>query len=87
VVFVYLKKKKNVGAPNYSWDREQGDHNSNQLRQIVLKTLSWKKPSQKKTGGVAQGEAPEFKPQYRKKRWGVRGRARIFILGDQEHEL
>jgi hypothetical protein len=36
--------------------------------QIVLETLSWKNPSQKKAGGVAQGVDPEFKPQYRKKK-------------------
>jgi hypothetical protein len=36
----------------------------NKPRQIVLKTLSRKNPSQKKAGGVAQGESHEFKPQY-----------------------
>jgi hypothetical protein len=30
---------------------------------IVLETLSQKNPSQK-AGGVAEGEGPEFKPQY-----------------------
>jgi hypothetical protein len=39
-----------------------------QPREIVLETLSRKIPSQKMTGGVAQGEGPEFKPQYRKKK-------------------
>jgi hypothetical protein len=34
---------------------------------MVLKTLSQKKLSQKRAGGVAQGEGPEFKPQYCKK--------------------
>jgi hypothetical protein len=34
-----------------------------QPRQIVCETLS----SQKRAGGVAQGEGPEFKPQYCKK--------------------
>jgi hypothetical protein len=39
-----------------------------QPRQIVHKTLSWKKsPSQKLAGGVAQGVGSEFKPQYCKK--------------------
>jgi hypothetical protein len=38
-----------------------------QPRQIVRKTLSRKYPSQKRAGGVAQGEGPEFKPQYGKK--------------------
>jgi hypothetical protein len=32
--------------------------------QIVLKTLSGNHSSQKRTSGVAQGEGPEFKPQY-----------------------
>jgi hypothetical protein len=32
--------------------------------QIVLKTLSWKNPSLKRAGGVAQGVGLEFKPQY-----------------------
>jgi hypothetical protein len=35
-----------------------------QLGQIVYKTLSQKYSSQKGAGGVAQGEGPEFKPQY-----------------------
>jgi hypothetical protein len=38
-----------------------------QPRQIVLKTLSRKNPSQKWAGGVAQGIGSEFKPQYHKK--------------------
>jgi hypothetical protein len=37
--------------------------------QIVLETLSWKKPFKKKrAGGVARGVDPEFKSQYRKKK-------------------
>jgi hypothetical protein len=36
-----------------------------QPREIVCKTLSRKKPSQKRAGGVAQGVA--FEPQYGKK--------------------
>jgi single-stranded DNA-specific DHH superfamily exonuclease len=39
-----------------------------QPRQTVYKTLSQKYPSQKRAGGVAQGEGPEFKPQYCKKK-------------------
>jgi hypothetical protein len=35
--------------------------------QIVHETLSQKTPSQKRAGGVAQGEGLEFKPQYSKK--------------------
>jgi hypothetical protein len=30
----------------------------------VRETLSWKSPTQNRAGGVAQGEDPEFKPQY-----------------------
>jgi hypothetical protein len=40
----------------------------NHPAEIVCKTLSRKNPSQKKVGGVAQGEGPEFKPQYYKKK-------------------
>jgi hypothetical protein len=36
--------------------------------QTVCETLSQKNPSQKRVGGVAQGEGPEFKPQHCKKR-------------------
>jgi hypothetical protein len=36
--------------------------------EIVRKTLSWKNPSQKRAGGMAQGVGPEFKPQYCKKK-------------------
>jgi hypothetical protein len=35
-----------------------------QPRQIVRETLSRRKISQKRPGGVAQGVGPEFKPQY-----------------------
>jgi hypothetical protein len=38
-----------------------------QPRQIVHETLSQNDQSQKRTGGVAQGVGPEFKPQYHKK--------------------
>jgi hypothetical protein len=39
-----------------------------QPQQTVHETLSQKNPSQKRAGGVAQGEGPEFKTQYRKKK-------------------
>jgi hypothetical protein len=46
-----------------------------QPRQIVCETLSQKHPSymhqKKKTGGVAQGVGPEFKPQYCKKKFKI----------------
>jgi hypothetical protein len=38
-----------------------------QTWQIVRETLSRKHPSQKRAGGVAQGESPEFKSQYHDK--------------------
>jgi hypothetical protein len=37
------------------------------LEQIVHKALSWKNPTEKGAGGLAQGVSPEFKPQYHKK--------------------
>jgi hypothetical protein len=39
-----------------------------QPRQIVCKTLSRKILHKSRAGGVAQGEGPEFKPQYRQKK-------------------
>jgi hypothetical protein len=39
-----------------------------QPRQIVCRTLSRKILHKNKDGGVAQGEGPEFKPQYFKKK-------------------
>jgi hypothetical protein len=39
--------------------------------QIVLKTLSQKILHKIRAGGVAQGEGPEFKPQYCKKKNGM----------------
>jgi hypothetical protein len=38
-----------------------------QPRQTVHETLSWKKLSQKRSGGVTQGVGPEFKSQYQNK--------------------
>jgi hypothetical protein len=53
--------------PGYSGGRDQEDH----CLQIAYETLSQKYPSQKKKkpSVVAQGEGPEFKPQYRKKKF------------------
>jgi hypothetical protein len=39
-----------------------------QTGQTVHKTPSWKTYHKNKADGVAQGEGPEFKPQYRKKK-------------------
>jgi hypothetical protein len=54
--------------PSYSGGRDQEDRDSSQLRQIVYETLSRKDPSQKRTGGVAQGVGTEFKPSTEKKK-------------------
>jgi hypothetical protein len=40
----------------------------NQPGQIACKILSWKIPSQKRAGGVAQGIDPEFQSQYNNKK-------------------
>jgi hypothetical protein len=45
----------------------------NQPGQIVCKILSQKSPSQKRASGVAQGVGPEFKSQYRKKKFFFQG--------------
>jgi hypothetical protein len=39
----------------------------NQPGQVVLETSSQKTLHKNRAGGVAQGEGPEFKPQYHKK--------------------
>jgi hypothetical protein len=39
-----------------------------QSGQMDFKTLSWKNPSQKKSGGMAEGVVPEFKLQHHKKK-------------------
>jgi hypothetical protein len=53
--------------PSYSGGRNQDDHDlkaqANSSREPILK-ISIKK----RAGGVAQGEGPEFKPQYHKKK-------------------
>jgi hypothetical protein len=55
--------------PSYSGGRDQEDCSSktaqaNSLRDLISKK---KKKSHKRDSGVAQGVAPEFKPQYHKK--------------------
>jgi hypothetical protein len=37
-------------------------------------------PSRKRAGGVAQGEGPEFEPQYHKKKKGKKERAEKMLL-------
>jgi hypothetical protein len=69
VLLIYLKLGAGAHACN--------PHNSGEIRrisvrsqprQLVQETLSWKNPSHKRTGGVAWGVGPEFKPQYHKKK-------------------
>jgi hypothetical protein len=49
--------------------------------QIVCETLSQKNPSQKRVGGVAQGEGPEFKPQYHKKK-----KKQVNVMEDKDRQ-
>jgi hypothetical protein len=51
--------------PSYSGGRDQEDGSSKLARQIVQKALL---ENTKRAGRVAQGEGPEFKSQYRKKK-------------------
>jgi hypothetical protein len=54
--------------PGYSGGRDQEDHSSKPAhRQIVHETLSQKTLHKNRANGLAQGEGPEFKPQYWKK--------------------
>jgi hypothetical protein len=46
----------------------QEDCDSKPTQANSLQDLILKKPSQRKAGEVAQGVAPEFKPQYHKKK-------------------
>jgi hypothetical protein len=46
--------------PSYSGGRDQEDHSSKAVQANSCKTLSWKNPSQKRTGKVAQGVGSEF---------------------------
>jgi hypothetical protein len=48
--------------PSYSGDRDQEDRGLKPAPANSSGDLSWKKPSQKRDGGVAQGVGPEFKP-------------------------
>jgi hypothetical protein len=55
--------------PSYSGGRDQEDRGLKPAQAYNLwvhDTLSWKNPSQKGTGGLAQGVGQEFKPQYHK---------------------
>jgi hypothetical protein len=51
--------------PSYSGGRNQEDHSSKSPQANSLQDpISKKYPPQKRAGGVAQGEGPEFKPHY-----------------------
>jgi hypothetical protein len=54
--------------PGYSGDRSGGSQFEARMGIIVCETLSKKNSSQKRTGGVAQGVGPEFKPKYLNKK-------------------
>jgi hypothetical protein len=56
---------------SYSGGKDQEDRGLKPARQIVLKTLSQKYPTQKGAGRVAQGVGPEFKPQYQQKKKSI----------------
>jgi hypothetical protein len=53
---------------SYSRGRDQEDCGSKPAWQIVPRDPIWKNPSLKRTGGVAQGIGPEFKPSTAKKK-------------------
>jgi hypothetical protein len=54
--------------PVYSGGRDQEDHGLKPAQQTVHETLSYKTLHKRySAGGVAQGDGPEFKPQYCKK--------------------
>jgi hypothetical protein len=54
--------------PSYSEAEIRRTVVASEPRQVVLKTLSQKNPTQKRAGGVAQGVGPEFKLQHAKKK-------------------
>jgi hypothetical protein len=53
--------------PAYAGGRDQEDQGSMPAQANSSQDPILKKPSQKRPCGVAQGEGPEFKPQYHKK--------------------
>jgi hypothetical protein len=54
--------------PSYSEGKDQEDHSSNPTQANSAQDPISKIPITKMTGGVAQGEGPEFKPQHCKKK-------------------
>jgi hypothetical protein len=54
--------------PSYSGGRDQEDQGLKPAQANSSRDPMLKNPSQKRAGGVAQGEGPEFKPQYCQKK-------------------
>jgi hypothetical protein len=54
--------------PGYSGSRNQEDCGWKPAQANSLQKSTWKHPSQKRAGEVAQGAGPEFKPQCHKKK-------------------
>jgi hypothetical protein len=54
--------------PSYSGGRSQEDHGLKPAQVNSSRDPISKIPITKRAGGVAQGEGPEFKPQYQKKK-------------------
>jgi hypothetical protein len=57
--------------PSYSGGRDQEDHSLKPAQANSAQEPISKNPSQKRAGGVTQGEGPEFKPQYHQKKKNV----------------
>jgi hypothetical protein len=66
-------KKGQPGASAHTYNtsdsrgRDEEDHSSKPAQANSSRDPIFKKPSQKRAGGVAQGAGSEFKPQYCKK--------------------
>jgi hypothetical protein len=54
--------------PSYLGGRDQEDFDSKPAQANSSRDPILKVPNPKRAGGVAQGESPEFKPQYHKKK-------------------
>jgi hypothetical protein len=54
--------------PNYSGSRDQEDRGLKPTQANSSRDPISKNPSQNRAGGVAEGEGPEFKPKYCKKK-------------------
>jgi hypothetical protein len=52
---------------SYSGGRDQEDHGLKPAWANTSQDPRWKIPKTKRVGGVAQGEGPAFKPQYKNK--------------------